>query len=783
MPSLATEAKGAVGSPNNLPGELTTFIGRERELGELRPLVSGSRLVTLTGAGGSGKTRLAVKLAGALLDHYPQGVWLVELAPVLDENLVAQTVASVLGLREASGRHLLQTVCAHMRDARALLVLDSCEYLVDACARLVDAVLRACPRVSVLATSQEALNVPGELTWRVPSLTLPDEDGQLLLESAATSEAVRLFVDRARLVQPRFELTKENGPAVARICRRLDGLPLAIELAAARTKVMPAEEMLRRLEDRFRLLTGGSRTALARQQTLRATVDWSYQHLSEREQTLFRRLSVFAGSFSLEGAEAVGADAPIERDDVLELLSRLVDRSLLVGERGFGGSARYRLLETLRQYGQEQLTDSHDEAARRRHADFFLTLVEEAEPHLTASEQSVWLARLEQDHDNLRAALAWALANHREIALRLAAALGRFWYMRGYLTEGRAWLAAALSANPASTRDRARALGYAGVIAWWQGNYKESRSCAERSLAIARELSDPGATARSLTLLAMVVHAAGDCLAARRYNEEALAIRRDLGDRWAVAQSLNNLALTFYDEGNYDTAHDVLLESLSTFEETGDRRARALTVESMARVAFEQGNYSSAQKLFAECLLAALELGDQLNVADALEGYARLAVVQSQYGRAVTLAGAVRALRDRTGSEQFKGWQQRLARSIDEARRALSPELADAAWAKGREMTEEQAVELALGNRYRRPPGDAEGQGILTPREHEIAKLIVAGLSNRQIAKQLVISERTADAHVEHIRNKLGVHSRAEIAAWATRDALAAARQTTFTVP
>ncbi len=765
-------------TPNNLPAELTSFIGREGELRQLKGLLSSSRLITLTGAGGSGKTRLALKLAFGLLSDYPHGVWLVELAPVLDEGLLAPAVASVLDVREGSGRSLVQSLCAHLHEKQALLVLDSCEHLVEACARLTEGLLMACRNLSILVTSQEPLNVPGEVIWRVPSLSVPRTDGRAERAGLLESEAIRLFVDRARLVQPGFDLSSHNGPTMAQICRRLDGMPLAIELAAARMRLMPGEEILRRLEDRFRLLTGGRRTAIARQQTLRATVDWSYEHLSEPEQALFRRLSVFAGGFSLEAAEAVCAGGPVSATDVLSLLTRLVDRSMVDAHEGLTGTGRYRLLETLRQYGQERLRDSRDEGFPRRHAEFFLLLAEEGAPQLFGAGQSAWLARLEQDHDNIRAAMAWAVANEPDMALHLAVAMGRFWYTRGYLTEGREWLTVTIAASPPISSTMAQALAHAGWVAWYEGDYEVSRSHAQQSLAVARQLDDRPAIAAALNLLGGVAHLAdGDFETARRCYQESLDIRRELGDRWGVASSLNNVALALYDAGDYETAHTLLLESLKGMDGAQDRRGRANTLDSLARVRFEQGAYEAARAYHGECLRLSQEAGDKLNMADAINGFARLAVIDAQPERALTLAGAARAIRDRIGSSEWPGpWQHRLQRSLDAAHKALPTERASSAWATGMALTEQDAVALALGEyRVEHPAGRVDGGGPLTPRENEISVLIAQGLSNREIAERLVISERTVDAHVEHIRNKLGLRSRAQIAAWATREAVAAA--------
>jgi non-specific serine/threonine protein kinase len=743
----------------------------------LQPILRGTRLLTLTGIGGSGKTRLALKLASRTASAYPDGVWLVSLGPVPDETLLAQTVASVLDIRERSGESLDDSLARQLGNRRALLILDGCEHLVDACARLVDRLLMAGHELTILATSQEALRVPGEITWRVPSLSLADE-------------AVPLFVERASLVQPGFSIDEDSGPVVERICRRLDGLPLAIELAAAQLRLMPVGELERRLQDRFRLLTGGSRTAVARHQTLRATVDWSYDHLDAAEQALFRRLAVFSGSFSLEAVEAICSGPPVP-PDVLASLSRLLDRSMVGVQQDRGQNARYHLLETLRQYGQERLGDAGDDEIRRRHAEYFGNLAIQAEAQLLGPNQSPCLRRLEQEQDNLRAALTWALPNDPALGLAMAAALGPFWYMRGSLTEGHDWLAAATSASPEPSPTLALALTHAGWVAYWQGDYERSRSLARQSLAIARERHDEMETARAVNLLGGIYHIADeDFEAARHCYAEALEIRERLDHRWGIASARNNLALAAYDAGDYPQARGLLIEALVEIDQVGDRRARANSLDSLARVVFELGELDEARRLHGECLALAQEMGDKVNTVDALDGFTRLAVAAGQFEQSLVIAGAAHAIRDRIGYETPKPWRRRLQASTDQARRALAKMTAEEAWNRGMKLNEQEAVLLALSSASQQIPsrsggeqggspqspsplaGDGRGGGLLTPREREIAALVAAGLSNKQIGLRLRISERTADAHVEHIRTKLDVHSRVQIAAWATQNGL-----------
>ncbi len=722
-----------------------------------------------------------LKLAASVADDYPEGVWLIALGPVLEQSLLSQAIASVLDIRERSGESLDATLARHLRERRALLVLDGCEHLVDACARLVELMLASGRELTILTTSQEALRVPGEVMWRVPSLSLPTSHGDPGIASVMDSEAARLFVERAALVQPGFTLNPHNGLVIARICRRLDGLPLAIELAAAQTRMLPLTELELRLQDRFRLLTGGSRTALARHQTLRATVDWSYDRLDPSEQALFRRLAVFTGTFDVEAAEGVCGGSPVPAD-VLGCLSRLVDRSMVSVINGSGGMGRYQLLETLRQYGQERLRDDGDENTRRRHTEYFATLAEKR-GGLMGTAQSASLAGLELDQDNLRAALTWALANDEDLALQLAAALGPYWYMRGSLTEGHEWLAAATAASSTPSPTLARALVHAGWVAYWQSDYERSRELAEQGLAVARELGAAVEIGIAVTLLGVAFHMADeDFDAARRCYAEAYDIRLRLNDERGIASSLNNLALIEYDLGNYEIAELLGEDALARVGLLSDQRDWANGLDSLARIVLERGKYAEARQYHSECLALAQELGDRVDTADALDGLARVAAAEGAPERALTIAAAAHTLRDRIGYETPKPWRGRLQRSIDAARAQLAPQAADAAWDQGSRLSEQQAVLVALYQELPRrtpsstqstipfPAGVGQCGGLLTPRELEIAALIAGGLSNKQMARRLKISERTADAHLEHIRTKLDVHSRVQIAAWFTQN-------------
>lgn len=623
LPEKETSAAGTGGRRSNLPEPLTSFVGRERELAELRELLAGHRLLTLTGAGGVGKTRLALRVADAVLDHYGDGAGLVELAALGDPRLVPQTVTTVLGLKEQPGKGLTETLTEYLQARHLLLVLDNAEHLLAACAQLAEAVLRRCPQVTVLVTSRERLGVPGELTYRVPSLSTPDAALDATARSLAGVESVRLFSERVQLHLPRFAVTDRNAPALANICRRLDGIALAIELAAARVRSMSVEEVNRRLDRRFDLLTGGSRTVPPRQQTLRAAIDWSYDLLSDAEKTLLCRLAVFAGGWTLEWAERVCAGDGIEARAILDLLASLVDKSLVIVEER-NAAARYRFLESVHEYAAERLRElGQDALAHRRHFAHFLALAEEAEPQFTGKDQQAWLDRIEIEHDNLRAALSRSSdpGADAEAGLRLASAFARFWLVRGYLAESRSWFSRLLSAAPpAETATRAKALNWAGVFAWKQGDYPAARESYGQSLAIRRALGDRRGVGAVLNNQGLLAYEQGDYLAARALHEESLAIDRELGDRWGIAVSLLHLGSLASAQGDYPSARALYEESLATFRALGDRGHIANAIRSLGGLCNQQGDYPAARALYEESLAICRELGDQSGIAWALNG-------------------------------------------------------------------------------------------------------------------------------------------------------------------
>ncbi|MCW5935765.1 MAG: tetratricopeptide repeat protein [Fimbriimonadaceae bacterium] len=642
---------------HNLPLQVTSFIGRDSELAAVHSLLQAKRLVTLTGSGGTGKTRLALQAAADAIDRFEDGVWLVELAALADPGLVPQATAQALDLAEEAGRPVLRTLVEFLGAKQLLLVLDNCEHLLDAAARLADAVLRECPGVKVLTTSREPLGISGETTFRVPSLSLPNPAQDRSPEALALFEAVRLFVDRAVSVHAGFQVTNDNAPAVASICHRLDGIPLAIELAAARVRSLTAEEISERLDSRFRLLTGGSRTALPRQQTLRSLIDWSYDLLSPQERLLLARLSVFAGGWTLEATERVVSGKEIEDWETLDLLTSLVDKSLVVPEP-LGDAMRYRLLESVRQYAREKLDGGGEGAAvRSRHRDFFLALAEEAEPQLKGAGQAEWLNRLEQEHDNLRAALEWSTGEADPAqALRLCGALWRFWMARGHFTEGRNWCrqALALASGEGPDPARAEALNGAGVLDFMQGEFSAARASFEDSLAEYRALADRQGLASLLNNLGNVAKVLGDFPSARGSYEESLAIRRDIGDKYGTAASLDNLGNVVHNLGDYETAQAHYEESLAIRQEIGDRSGEANALNNLGIAASANGDNQAARAYLEACLQIRTELGDRVGVATALLNLGLVAHEQGDTDAARAFFERSLAIQKETGSRTIE---------------------------------------------------------------------------------------------------------------------------------
>lgn len=806
---------------NNLPLQVNRFIARERDLAAVHGLLMTNRLLTLTGAGGSGKTRLALRVATDLLAEFTHGVWWVELAALSDPLLVPQAVASVVGIPERAGCTVTEALADALRPQQALLVLDNCEHLLAACAELIETLLRTCAQLRVLVTSRAALTITGESIWLVLPLRVPDTYQPPPIAVLLTYEAVQLFVERASAVLPSFALTPQNAAAVVQICRRLDGMPLAIELAAARIRALSVEQIVARLDDAYRLLTGGSRLALPRHQTLQAAMDWSYDLLSDREQTFFRRLSVFAGTFSLEAAEAICASEPGAAYAVLDLLSSLIDKSLVLMEQRFidhGGEARYRLLETIRQYGQDKLQACAEAAqVRRNHRDWYARLAAQTEAETLEAGQERVFDRLEAEHDNLRVALGWSLEQQEaEAAAQIGAAIWRFWHLRGYMSEGRRWLERALAGFSQKNAVRAKALNVAAILASLQDDYATARRLAEESLALSRALAEKQQTGYALYILGRLARLEGNYASAVTFFEESLtlfralgqkhdialvlsslgltvlylgedaratalceaslAISRELGDPRGIASWLTNLGIIMLARGDDKRAQELCEESLAMRRALGYKGGCAHTLAVLGRIALYQGAYEQATACYQESLTLRQETGEKEGIATALEGLAAVWGLQGQVVWAARLYGAAESLRTQLGAPLTPMDRPHYQQTVAALRAQLDEPTFLKAWTAGQAMTLAEAIAEAV--QVKAPehlpptppftpvetPSTSSSQGNLcglTAREIEVLRLVTQGLTTTQIAKQLTISPRTADAHLRSIYSKLTVTSRA----------------------
>jgi non-specific serine/threonine protein kinase len=685
---------------HNLPHLLTRFVDRARETAEIKLMLAQARLVTLTGAGGSGKTRLALHVAEGLAPEFPDGIWWADLARLSDAELVPLAAAASLGLRLEAGRPVLDQVLGYLGPRRLLLLLDNCEHLIGPCAALADACLRAAAGVRILATSREPLAIPGEHVYRVPSLQVPDLGRPPALADLLQVGSVQLFADRAASADANFRVTADNAALVAEICRRLDGMPLAIELAAARVKMLPVAELCARLDDRFRLLTGGSRTALPRHQTLRATLDWGYPLLTEAERAVFRRLAVFAGGWSLEGAEAVCAGEGQE-GEVVSLLAGLVDKSMVVlGWQGQAG--RYGMLETMRQYAWEKLAGAGEAAAvRGRHLAYYLRLAEDLSTSSRGSEQVLALKRFnlerfDQERDNIRAALGWSLAADPERGLRLASLLVGLAAYRGSAGEDRRWLERLLALNEgAEPRVRAQALLALATVLIFQGELADARPLAEATLALCRELGDAGPIAEALAGLGYIATGCGDWALAREQLEESLAISQAAGGTGGLALPRVHLGIALCHLGEEAQGRALLEECVHQGRRTGQP---ALTGQAQMMLGFvecEAGEPARARRAFLELLAVASDAGIGPGLLYALDSLGVVAAAEDRHARAARLFGAAQKVSEETQIGLVPYVQSLQERARERARAALGePEFA-ALWAEGHAMAPEELLAYA----------------------------------------------------------------------------------------
>ncbi len=804
-----------------LPVPLSTFIGREREIADVCRLLSEYRLVSLTGAGGSGKTRLSLKVAGELSGEFEHGIGFVELASVSDPALVVETIASTLNVREQPGRSLMDVLVSYLSPRNTLLVVDNCEHLISACAQFAETILQHCPNLKILATSREALGITGEIVWLVPPLSLPEQQSWTSLAGAQEalghykeSESVQLFITRAEAIAPEFQFTAENCAWVAGICRDLDGMPLAIELAAARVRSLSVQQIAQKLDDRFRLLTGGSRTAPLRQQTLESTIDWSYALLSSAEQKVLQYLSVFAGGATLEAMEFICTGGGVDKSEVLNLASQLVNKSLVLTSQK-SNETRFSLLETIRQYASRKLTEAADvDESRNRHLDYFVQWAKNAEPHLNGADQVLWLERFELENDNLRAAMDWSLlaANRVEIGLHLAIITAIFWKLHGHYNEGRLRLAVFLAHESLRqpTQLRAQALYSASVLAFYQSDYPAVNALAQESLSICREHGSEAhlGVADALEMLAETASETGNYSAATKLYEEALFLYREVGyllgicdtlkmmcytdmragnfehielrmeealaisrqskSQYSIATSLAALGELAIRQGRVERAQGFLKEGLRISQRLGNKWGTAVALGSLGWLALRQGDFSGMKKLLRQSLDIRIETGDQGGIAWCLEKLAEGHGLQTRYRQAVVIFGAAAALRAPIGSMMDAADRPEYERMTSDLRTLLGKETFDTAWDEGQAMMSEQAVDYALTE-----PVPAkiknnlkEDFGGLTEREREVAAWIVQGKSNREMAKAMTVGVRTIETYVSRILSKLGFDSRVQIATW-----------------
>lgn len=725
----------------NFPIPLTTFIGRQREQEEVNHLISKNRLVTLTGTGGVGKTRLAVQVVAGVRSRFPDGVWFLDLAPLINPILVPNTLATVIGLRESAELSFKDLLINYFHARSALVVFDNCEHLIESCAQLVHSLLSACEHLSILATSREALRVAGEIPYHVPSLETPRLDAESAMETLKNIESVQMFAERATAASPSFLINPHNVFTVAEICQNLDGIPLAIELAAARVNVLTVKQILMRLNERFNLLTGGFRSAFPRHQTLQAAIEWSYNLLSEKERTVFRRLAVFSGGWTLEAAEVICIGNGIEPVEVLDLLSGLVNKSLVFVET-VQGHSRYRRLQMIREYALAMLNKSDEMSIIYfRHLNFFAKMVFEAERNPKGPEDAFWYERLDSELDNLRTALTWfEQLEHIEIRLRFVAGLWRYWKNRGKSSEGRAYIQHILSGVPPGpsrqTAGYARALTAAGALAYYQADFSYSEQSRTEALSIYRILEDKGGIGDCLIGLGNAAISQGHYDKARAFYEEVLGIRQELGDKLGIARLIGNLGLLAYFQMNYDQAHSLHMESLTLFRELQDYQGVAHELNNLGDVARHQGKLSMALAFYEECISNSKSMKDQWGMAYGIMGIADVAFEQGDFSTAIShykdclrmfqkeadyiglpyvlesvaglwptkkqleyaarIYGSADALRQRTHSPLPPPDQSAYQKHLSLLKEQLGSSKFDVAWAEGSKMTSDQAVALAL---------------------------------------------------------------------------------------
>jgi predicted ATPase/DNA-binding CsgD family transcriptional regulator len=766
----ATEAAGG-----NLPAAVTSFVGRRQELGQVRQCLSASRLVTLTGAGGVGKTRLAVEAAAQSRRAFADGVWLVDLAPLTDGALVTQAVMTELGIGQHTTRPVIDQVLEFLAERRLLIVLDNCEHVLDACAEMVDQLLRHCPGLRVLATSRQTLHISGEYVYPVPSLSVPDPAESVSVEALGQYEAVGLLVERAAAVQPGFTVNERNRDAVVQLCAGLDGIPLAIELAAIRLRALSIEQVVDRLADRFELLTGGSRAALARQRTLRALIDWSYDLCSVDEQRLWARISVFTREFDLEAAEEVCAGDGMREEQILDLVDSLVAQSI-VTRIGTRRPTRFRMLETIRRYGLDRLVGfGEQDRVRDRHRHFFLRVAQRMAENWCGPEQQEALARMRADHGNLRSALEWSLADPAgaQQALELGGALCWHWCAGGFLSEGRILLDQGLAIATEPTPARARALWVAGWVALLQGDSVVVERRLDECRRLAEQVGDRAVGGLALSLAGSAAAFRGQPADAVKAFEQAIKVLTGEGENGVVLLTMFQLASDMLYMGDPDGATATALKAISISEKCGEHWGRSYALWVLARCIWLRGEPDEAWRLTQAALELQRGFRDSVGAALMIDQLAWIAASKREFTRAASLLGTAHSVW-RSIATDVSAFGPGIAGHRTDCERqtesALREPAFQAAFERGMQRSVQEAIDYAAQRHEPMPRPQQQQQQVevqvLTRREREVAELVGQGLSNRQTAERLVVSPRTVDGHVENILAKLGFTSRSQVAAW-----------------
>ena len=761
------------GRRGNLPADLTSFVGRRHEIADVKHLLSASRLVTLTGMGGVGKTRLALRVAWDVRRGFPDGVWLVELAGLRDPRLVGQTLAASLGLHDRSVDESLAWLTSVLGGRQMLIVLDNCEHVLDASATLAHALLRAAPSARILATSRQALGIDGEHLMVVPPLSVPEPGRPTSPEGLGNYEAVNLFVERAAAVQPGFRLDPANQAAVAAICRRLEGIPLAVELAATRVRVLTVDELIARLDDRYALLTGGSRAALPRQQTLQSLIDWSFELCSDAERLLWARVSVFAGGFDLAAAERVCSDDAIRAEDVWDLVTRLVDKSIVVVSDGVA-KLSYQLSETLREYGRDRLAElGETDRFAGRHRDWYRELINDAEANWFGADQVQLFARLRREHANLREALSFCLTHpgQVDIGLTMASALRFYWVVSGRVREGSHWLRQLLAQSTERSPARLKAMCVNAYLATIGNELTEAADLLREARSLAASLEDASENPLISQVEGLTALFQDDPERARPLFHDALNAHRSLGDEAAAIFDQIELALSSALLGDRAGAKRLLEDCLNLTQSRGDHWLRALTLWALGIEQCKEGDYERAAAAQLESLRLRAALDDKWTIGLNVQVLGWVASATGDAGRGARLMGASEAIGQSVGlTPMALGHVTHLQQSYEEmGRQSLTKAGFQRAYDEGRRLTFDDAVGLALGEPQPssgRAVRDTTDADLLTKREKEVADLVRRGLSNKEIAAALVISQRTAETHVEHILTKLGLSSRTQVAAW-----------------